>query len=127
MKRRSRPDNSQKFIRSLSPLYRSYPRIIYVIELSPDAATDPAFARANPRYIPGMPCCYVGSSSQTAEQRFRDHLVGHNASRLAHQYAVKLRFDLMPDQKPTPRDRALREEKRLARALRLKGFGIWQH
>jgi hypothetical protein len=127
MKRRSRPDNSQKFSRSLSPLYRSYPRIIYVIELSQEAATDPAFATANPRYLPGMPCCYVGSSSQTAEQRFRDHLVGHNASRLAHQYAVKLRFDLMPDQKPTPRDRALREEKRLARALRLKGFGIWQH
>lgn len=127
MKRRSRPDCSQKFGRSQSPVYRSYPRIIYVLELSPDAADDPAFAVANPQYVAGMPCCYVGSSSQTAEQRFRDHLVGHNASRIAHQYAVKLRFDLMPPQKPTPRERALREEKLLARALRLKGFGIWQH
>ncbi len=127
MKRRSHPNHSRKFSRSLSTVYRSYPRIIYVLELSPDAAADPAFAIANPQYVPGMPCCYVGSSSQSASQRFRDHLVGHNASRIAHQYAIKLRFDLMPDQKPTPRDRALREEKRLARALRLKGFGIWQH
>jgi hypothetical protein len=127
MKRRSRPDNSRKISRSLSHVYRSYPRIIYVLELSSDAAADPAFAIANPQYVPGMPCCYVGSSSQTAEQRFRDHLVGHNASRLAHLYAIKLRYDLMPDQKPTPRDRAVREEKSLARALRSKGFGIWQH
>lgn len=127
MKRRSRPDNSQKFSRSLSPLYRSYPRIIYVLELSPDVAADPAFAIANPHYVFGMPCCYVGSSSLTATQRFHGHLVGHNASRIAHQYAIKLRFDLMPEQKPAPRERALREEKRLARALRLKGFGIWQH
>jgi hypothetical protein len=127
MKRRSRPDNSRKFSRSLSPVYRSYPRIIYVLELSPEAADDAAFATANPHYVAGMPCCYVGSSSQTAAQRFRDHLVGHNASRLAHQYAIKLRFDLMPEQKPVPRERALQEEKRLARFLRTKGFGVWQH
>jgi predicted GIY-YIG superfamily endonuclease len=127
MKRHSRPDKSSKFSRSLSPVYRSYPRIIYVLELSTDAAADPAFAIANPQYVAGMPLCYVGSTSQTAPQRFRDHLVGHNASRFAHQYAIKLRFDLMPEQKPAPRERALQEEKRLARFLRTKGFGVWQH
>jgi len=69
----------------------------------------------------------VGSSSQTAEQRFRDHLTGHNASRIASEFAVNLRLDLMPEQKPISRDKALREEGRLASFLRAKGFGVWQH
>jgi predicted GIY-YIG superfamily endonuclease len=82
--------------------------------------------RANPHYVPGMPCCYVGSSSRSAEQRFRDHLAGSNASVIASRFAVRLRFDLMPEQKPMPKDRALKEEKRLARFLRSRGFGVWQ-
>jgi hypothetical protein len=127
MKRISHSDDSAKFRRPLSTVYRSYPRIIYVIELAPEVAADPVFLSANPHYLPHMPCCYVGSSSQTAEQRFSDHLTGNNASIIAGKYAVKLRYDLMPKQKPIPRDRALREERRLARTLRVKGFGIWQH
>ena len=126
MKRSTRPCSTPKIRRPVFHVGQHYPRIIYVLELSPAAASDPLFAAANPGYVSGMPCCYVGSSSQTAEQRFHDHIVGHNASRLAHQYAVKLRFDLMPEQKPMPRARALREEKRLARFLRSRGFGVWQ-
>ena len=100
MKRISHSDDSAKFRRPLSTVYRSYPRIIYVIELAPEVAADPVFLSANPHYLPHMPCCYVGSSSQTAEQRFSDHLTGNNASIIAGKYAVKLRYDLMPKQKP---------------------------
>lgn len=127
MKSSSRPCSSPKFRRPVSQVGRQYPRIIYVLELSPAAAADPLFAAANPGYVPGGECFYVGSSSKKAEERMRDHMTGHNASRIAHQFAIKLRHDLMPEQKPIPRDRALREEKCLARALRAKGFGVWQH
>jgi hypothetical protein len=32
----------------------------------------------------------------------------------------------MPPQTPIPKERALKEEKRLARSLRAAGFGVWQ-
>jgi hypothetical protein len=54
-------------------------------------------------------------------------LAGSNASVIASRFAVRLRFDLMPEQKPMPKDRALKEEKRLAKALRQQGFGVWQY
>jgi predicted GIY-YIG superfamily endonuclease len=126
MKRISHSDDSAKSRRLLSTVYRSYPRIIYVIELAPEVAADPVFLSANPQYVAHASCFYVGSSSLSASQRYRDHLAGNNASIIAGKYAVKLRYDLMPEQKPTPRDRALREERRLARTLRAKGFGVWQ-
>lgn len=126
MKRSSHPCSTPKFRRPASYESRQYPRIIYVLELSPAAAADPLFAAANPGYVPGSECFYVGSSSKTAEERMRDHMTGCNASRIAGKYAVRLRHDLMPEQKPRPKDRALREEIRLARVLRLRGFGVWQ-
>jgi len=127
MTRVSSPIKTSKFKGTAPTIYRAYRRIIYVLELSPEAAADPDFLSANPQYVEGMDCVYVGSSSQTAEQRLKDHLIGHNASRIAHHYALKLRYDLMPDQKPIPKECALKQEKRLARSLRSKGFAVWQH
>jgi predicted GIY-YIG superfamily endonuclease len=127
MKRVTCPVTTSKFHRAAPTLYKALRRIIYVLELAPEAAADPDFLRANPQYVEGMGCVYVGSSTQSARQRLQDHLIGHNASRIAHQYARRLRFDLMPEQTPIPKERALKEEKRLARMLRLKGFAVWQH
>ena len=126
MKRVTCPVTTSKFHRAAPTLYKALRRIIYVLELAPEAAADPDFLSANPQYVEGMGCVYVGSSSQTASQRLKDHLIGHNASRIAHQYARRLRFDLMPPQTPIPKERALKEEKRLARTLRAAGFGVWQ-
>jgi predicted GIY-YIG superfamily endonuclease len=127
MKRVTPPIKTSKFQGAAPTVYKSLRRIVYVLELAPEVAADLLFLSENPHYVPGMPCCYVGSSSRTAEQRFRDHIAGNNASSIARKFAVKLRYDLMPEQKPTPKDRALQEEKRLARFLRTKGFGVWQH
>jgi predicted GIY-YIG superfamily endonuclease len=126
MKRVTCPVTTSKFHRAAPTLYKALRRIIYVLELAPEAAADPDFLLANLHFEAGMTCLYVGSSSQTASQRLKDHLTGHNASRIAHQYALKLRYDLMPPQTPIPKERALKEEKRLARSLRLRGFGVWQ-
>ena len=127
MKRVTRPIKSSKFQGTAPTVYKALKRIIYVLELAPEVAADLVFLSENPNYVPGiMPCCYVGSSSRTAEQRFRDHIAGNNASSIAKKFAVKLRYDLMPEQTPIPRERALRAEKQLARYLRSKGFGVWQ-
>jgi hypothetical protein len=126
MTRVSSPIKTSKFHREAPTLYKALRRIVYVLELAPEAAADPDFLRANLHFEAGMTCLYVGSSSQTGEQRFRDHITGHNASRIAHQFAIKLRYDLMPPQTPIPKERALKEEKRLARSLRAAGFGVWQ-
>jgi hypothetical protein len=126
MKRVTCPVTTSKFHRAAPTLYKALRRIVYVLELAPEAAADPDFLLANLHFEAGMTCLYVGSSSQTGEQRFRDHITGHNASRIAHQFAIKLRYDLMPPQTPIPKERALKEEKRLARSLRAAGFGVWQ-
>lgn len=108
-------------------IHTAYPRIIYVIELDPAAALDPVFAKENPHLLEGMPCLYVGSSSKTAAARLEQHLAGENAARIVALWGRKLRFDLMPDQKPIKRERALMLERNLARDLRRQGFAVSQH
>ena len=103
-------------------------RLIYLVELDPSVAADPVFQRANPRYVSGAACYYAGSTSQDPEARFHEHMSGtRNASRIAHRFGRILRMDLVPSAgKRFPRVRALKEEVRLARELRAKGFGVWQ-
>jgi hypothetical protein len=103
-------------------------RGIYLVELDPSVALDPAFLKANPRYVLGQPCVYAGSSSQRPEERYIEHVTGgRNASRIAHRFGQCLRMDLVPDAgKLMPRDRAIKAEVRLARELRAKGYGVWQ-
>jgi hypothetical protein len=103
-------------------------RGIYLLELDPRVALDPAFLKANPRLIPGLPSFYCGSSSQRPEERFIEHVTGgRNASRIAHRYGRALRMDLVPDAgQQMPRAQAIKAEARLARELRAKGYGVWQ-
>jgi hypothetical protein len=99
-----------------------------LIELDQSVTLDPDFRGANPGYMPGSPCFYAGSTSQIPEDRYREHKSGgRNASRIAHRFGKNLRMDLVPSAgNRYPRERALKEEIRLARALRAKGFGVWQ-
>lgn len=103
-------------------------RGIYLIELDPLVTQDAAFQKANPHIIAGLPTFYCGSTSQRPEERFIEHVSGgRNASRIAQRYGQRLRMDLVPNAgKRFPRERALKEEVRLARELRAKGFGVWQ-
>lgn len=107
-------------------IYKSLPRIVYVIELDPAVAKVPEFARENPCYISGSPCYYVGSTTLTAEMRFQNHLAGHLASPIAQAFARMLRQDLMGEQKPIARRWALKRERRRAEAFRAQGCGAYQ-
>jgi len=106
---------------------RSLPRLVYVIELDPAVSADPAFAASNPGYVSG-PAYYCGSTSLDPLIRFSQHISGSkNASRIAHEFGLILRMDLVPNQKgPISRKAAIAKEAKLARDLREKGFGAWQ-
>lgn len=108
--------------------YKHLQRGLYLVELDPCVALDPAFQKANPRYLLGQLCFYAGSSSQRPGDRFVEHISGgRNSSRIAHRYGQCLRMDLVPDAgKQMRRDLAIKAEVRLARELRAKGFGVWQ-
>ena len=43
---------------------------IYVIELKKGVLKHKKFKEANPNYIPGKPCVYVGYTSKTPEDRY---------------------------------------------------------
>ena len=122
------PPTTRRTIQAASKvIHTAYPRIIYVVELDPAAGADPVFAKDNLHLLEGMPCLYVGSTSQTAEERFGQHLSGVSAARIVALWGRKLRYDLMPAQKPIKRERALMLERSLARDLRRQGFAVSQH
>ena len=98
----------------------------YVIQLKESVTLDPAFMRKNPGYVPGRPCFYVGMTSEDIEERCLQHFNGtKNVSRIAHEYGLRLRMDLVTHRKPVRRTWALEREARIAKQLRSQGFGAW--
>lgn len=113
-------------IHSLRP-FESPHCTVYVIELDSAVATEPEFRAANPHWIPGMPCLYVGMSCLEIDVRFRQHLSGtKNSSRLVRRYGLRLRPDLAPVMQPVRRTWALERERRHARHCRASGYAVWQ-
>jgi GIY-YIG catalytic domain len=89
---------------------------VYVIELD-DAAGQ--------RTRPDLPVVYVGQSSRMPEERFRQHLAGHKASRWVRKHGLRLRPRLYRSHNPLPTQAAaLAMEKELARRLRKRGYVV---
>jgi hypothetical protein len=110
-----------------TPTPEAWTCILYAIELDLKVLRDRDFLAANPRYRAGMLCLYLGMTSLSAEERFRQHTRGiKNVSRIAHDFGQKLRQDMVPVRKPTRRTWVLKHEKTLAWQLRAQGYGIWQ-
>lgn len=108
---------------------------VYVIELSKKVFTENyRFRAANPQYNGVLECLYVGMTSKTPLERFRQHKTGyvnkkgHDLSAyIARQYGAYLRPSLYEhlNTKPLTRAEALRLEKQLALELRRKGYAVW--
>lgn len=89
---------------------------VYVTELSDTAGQ---------RIRPDRPVVYVGQSSRPPEERLRQHLAGHKASRWVHRYGLRLRPRLYRCHNPLPTQAAaLAMEKELARRLRKRGYVV---
>jgi hypothetical protein len=112
------------------PVYR-----VYVIELSKRVFTENAkFREANPQFNGVLECLYVGMTSKTPAERFKQHKTGYIskkgyniASSIVQKYGAYLRPSLYEhiNVKPMTRQEALEMEEKLALDLRRKRYAVW--
>ena len=98
---------------------------IYVIELDKEVLGKKKFKDANPDYIEGSPCVYVGMTSKSPEERFKRHKEGHKAARIVKQFGIRLKPRQYQSLNPMSRDETAEMEFEKARRLRKKGWGVW--
>jgi hypothetical protein len=99
---------------------------IYVVELSKDVLYEPKFKKANPDYIFGKPCVYVGMTGLDPDTRFDRHKAGIQANKYVRDYGLWLLPELYESHNPMPYEDAKYMEIDLAIRLREAGYGVWQ-
>jgi len=100
---------------------------VYVIRLDAAVLKNRRFRAANPGYVKGSPCVYVGATGTSPEARFANHKSGHKANWYAQTYGENLLPDLFAHLNPMTQQRALATEIALADDLRHEGFAVWQN
>jgi hypothetical protein len=98
----------------------------YVIELSKDVLYEGRFKKANPDYVTGKPCVYVGMTGLDPDVRFDKHKAGIQSNRFVRQFGLRLLPELYELYKPMPYDGARDMEVELAINLREAGYDVWQ-
>ena len=92
------------------------------------------FRAANPQFNGVLECLYVGMTSKTPAERFKQHKTGYvnkKGVNLSAYFAFKYGTYLRPslyDQinlKSMSRQEALKMEEKLAWDLRRKGYAVW--
>ena len=111
------------------------PYQVYVVELSKKVFTENSrFRAANPQFNGVLECLYVGMTSKSPAERFKQHKTGyvsrkgHNiSSSIVYKYGSYLRPILYNhlNQKQMNRQEALKMEERLALDLRRQGYAVW--
>lgn len=99
---------------------------VYVVELSPDVMYESRFKKANPDYISGKPCVYVGMTGLDPDQRFDKHKAGIQSNKYVEKFGLRLLPDLYAVYNPMPYQAACEMEVELGIALREAGCGVWQ-
>jgi hypothetical protein len=99
---------------------------VYVVELSKDVLYEPRFRKANPDYVAGKPCVYVGMTGLDPDIRFDKHKAGIQANRFVQKFGLRLLPELYEAYNPMPYDGARDMEVELAIGLRETGYGVWQ-
>jgi hypothetical protein len=105
---------------------RRYHYYVYVIELSKDVLYEPRFKKANPDYVAGKQCVYVGMTGLNPDVRFDKHMAGIQANRFVQKFGLRLLTELYEIYNPMPYDGARDMEVELAIGLREAGYGVWQ-
>ena len=99
---------------------------VYVVELSRDVLHEARFRKANPGYVQGMPCVYVGMTGLDPDLRFDKHKAGIQSNRYVFAFGLRLLPELYAVYNPMPYLAACEMEVELAIALREAGYGVWQ-
>ena len=99
---------------------------VYVVELSKDVLLNARFRRANPGYVDGKPCVYVGMTGLDPDLRFDKHKAGIQANRFVQAFGLRLVPELYALYNPLSYTDAQSLEVELGIDLREGGFGVWQ-
>ena len=99
---------------------------VYVVELSKEVLNEKRFMNANPGYIVGKPCVYVGMTGLNPDLRFDKHKAGIQANRYVLQFGLRLLPEIYEAYNPMSYDDARDMEVELAIDLREGGYGVWQ-
>jgi hypothetical protein len=99
---------------------------VYVIELSKDVLLERRFRKANPDYLTGKPCIYVGMTGLDPDLRFDKHKAGIQSNRYVQKYGLRLLPELYELYNPLPYSHARELEVELAIDFREAGYGVWQ-
>lgn len=99
---------------------------VYVIELSKDVLSEARFKKANPGYIAGKPCVYVGMTGLDPDLRFDKHKAGIQSNRFVRDYGLRLLPELYALYGALTYDEAGDLEVELAIDFREAGYGVWQ-
>ena len=118
--------NSDFCLPILDMASRSKHHSVYVIGLDKAVMDDKRFREANPYYVEGKPCVYVGRIGLAPDERFRNHKLGHKSSRYPHKYGMYLQRKLYEHLNPMSYEQACNEEEELAKRLRSRGYAVWQ-
>ena len=108
---------------------------VYVVELSKKVCTeDRKFREANPQFNGVLQCLYVGQTSKSPAERFKQHKSGYVnkkghklSANIVQKYGTYLRPSLYEEinLKAMTRQEALRMEEKLAWDLRRQGYAVW--
>jgi len=72
---------------------RKHHHHVYVVELDQDVLYEGKVRKANPDYVNGKPCVYVGMTGLDPDVRFDKHKAGIQAN----AYVTKFGLQLLPD------------------------------
>ena len=100
---------------------------VYVIELARTVTLESKFERANPGYIEGKPCVYVGMTGLDPDRRFDQHKAGIKANKYAKKYGLRLMPEIYEKLNPMPYGDAQYMEVDLAIRLQSMGYAVWQN
>ena len=99
---------------------------VYVVELSKDVLDEIKFVKANPGYVTGMPCVYVGMTGLDPDVRFDNHMAGIRANKYVTRFGLRLMTEIFEHLNPMPYGDAQYMEVDLGIRLREQGYGVWQ-
>jgi predicted GIY-YIG superfamily endonuclease len=108
---------------------------VYVVELSKRVFTENAkFRAANPQFNGVLQCLYVGMTSKSPAERFKQHKTGYVnkkghkiSANIVQKYGTYLRPSLYDhiNLKSMTRQEALIMEEKLALDLRRQRYAVW--
>ncbi len=100
---------------------------VYVIDLDKSILEkEKKFRDANPQYLEGKPCVYVGQSFLKPRERYKQHKDGTKSNKYVRKYGRWVKQKNIPDQNPhLSRTSVENREPEVAKILKKRGWAVW--